>query len=748
MIPGPREALIRRGFLRELARLDLARRVGLPWGPYEPPGAGRDERVDLLRGFCVLAMVVDHIGGPSVLYWVTGGNRFYTSAAEAFILISGLVMGLVYRRLIERDGLGPSLRRAIERSATLYLLTITLSLIFIPASEILNLHWAQGIDFSDPVGFVASVLLLHRTYYLVDIPLLYTILIILSPLALALMSQGRGGIILGASWLLWGAYQVFPDLAEAPWPIAGNHLFYLSAWQVFFFTGLFLGWQHGTLTERLAHFPRRRALLAATVGFAALVVLYKLSGQLARFWPTDPGRVDQVQLWLLEAVFAKGDVRPGRIVASVVVFGFFYLLVTEAWRPLSRGLGWLLIPLGQGALYAYSAHVIIAIPVGLALDRVIISDRYARPTAAAIQVAVLLLIWLLLRWRVLDVNPSRGRVRYLWPAGATAACLALLSLAPLPTAGVVAAAQAAAAPDPHAARVARAFGTPVPGRPLRGEGPPVALPAPRAQPAPGAPTPVSEYVGPIKGELRNIQFFSPALDRDMPYFVYLPPGYNTDGRRYPVLYMLHGNSGSYEEWVAYGLIDHADRMIVGKEILPMIVVLPQGDFSYWVNLVPDGPRYGDYLAEDLVRHISATYRVLPGPERRAIGGLSNGAHAALMHAFRSPDIFRVVGAHSASLPYEGEREFLGTGEDFASRSPTRLAETAERLHELTIWIDVGDEDMWLERNMALHRTLEGRDIDHIWDLSPGGDHWGGYWSARIPDYLRFYDAAFQRERRL
>ena len=85
-----------------------------------PPGAGRDQRIDLLRGFAVFAMVVDHIAGPSVLYGLTGGNRFYTSAAEGFIFISGLVMGLVYQRLVERDGLGPSLRRAIERAPRVY----------------------------------------------------------------------------------------------------------------------------------------------------------------------------------------------------------------------------------------------------------------------------------------------------------------------------------------------------------------------------------------------------------------------------------------------------------------------------------------------------------------------------------------------------------------------------------------------------------------------------------------------------
>src|SRR5574337_982851 len=56
----------------------------------------RDLRLDLLRGFAVVVMIVDHLGGASWLYLVTGGNNFYVSGAEAFIFISGLVVGMVY----------------------------------------------------------------------------------------------------------------------------------------------------------------------------------------------------------------------------------------------------------------------------------------------------------------------------------------------------------------------------------------------------------------------------------------------------------------------------------------------------------------------------------------------------------------------------------------------------------------------------------------------------------------------------
>ena len=711
-----------------------------------PASPGRDLRIDLLRGFCVFAMVVDHIAGPSFLYALTGGNRFYTSAAEAFIFISGLVMGLVYRRIVEREGLGSALRRAMERATALYLLTITLTLLFIPAWELLVTQRAQGVDFQDPAAFIVSVLTLHRTYYLVDIPLLYTFLIIIAPLAMALLSQGKTAVVLSISWGLWALYQFFPEQADMPWDIAGNYLFYASAWQVFFFTGIVLGWHHSELRERLTHFPRRPVLVLSGVLFAALVALYHLLDRLPRIM-ADTEQATNIQLFFLETVFSKSDLRPGRIVASVVVFGFFYLLVTELWRPLNRALGWFLLPLGQSALYAYAAHIVLAVPTTLLLDSLAIPDRYARPVNAVVQLATLGVIWLLIKGRVLFVSPSRGRARYAWPVAALLACALLIPFDPSPS--MPGFASAAAERDPFESRVARAFGTPVPGTPPRPEGTAVPLPRPslRQVQSPlrrGEPR-ASQYVGDIRGTFRNMQFFSGSLNKDMPYFVYLPPGYEEENRRYPVLYLLHGNSGSYEEWAAYGLIDRADRMIVAKEILPLIIVLPQGDFSYWMNLV-DGPAYGDYLTRDLVRHINATYRVLPGREHRAIGGLSMGGTGALVAAFRFPQIYGVVGAHSPSLPEEGTRDFLGEGPEYEQRDPISLADQAERLHTLWIWIDVGNEDAWLPRVEELSETLSQRSIDHQLHVPPG-DHYGGYWSRMVTEYLRFYDAALNPERR-
>jgi uncharacterized membrane protein len=71
----------------------------------------RDLRLDFLRGYCAVAMVVDHLGGASYLYPLTGGNTFFVSAAEGFIFLSGLLVGLIYGPRARRDGLAPAFDR-------------------------------------------------------------------------------------------------------------------------------------------------------------------------------------------------------------------------------------------------------------------------------------------------------------------------------------------------------------------------------------------------------------------------------------------------------------------------------------------------------------------------------------------------------------------------------------------------------------------------------------------------------------
>ncbi|HLI27220.1 MAG TPA: OpgC domain-containing protein [Chloroflexota bacterium] len=707
------------------------------------PATRRDLRLDFLRGFCALAMIVDHIGGASWLYALTGGNRFYTSAAEGFVFISGLVVGLVYRELCARAGLGPALHRLLVRAAQLYLLAVGLTLVFLPASELLGLPWAQGVDLSDPAAFVVSVLTLHRTYYVVDIPLLYALLLGITPLALVLLHEGRTGLLLGLSWGLWALYQVFPDQADMPWPIAGNYAFHFSAWQALYFTAVVLGYHRARISAALRDIPRWPALVIAGTAFLLLVDVYRRGDALWRLLPADRLGDDVTELFVL--LFGKGDLRPGRLLAFAVVFAFSYLVVDRLWAPLHRLFGGLLLPLGQNALYAYSLHVLFVGLYGalaLWLPPLTASERLLKTFYTAVQLGLVALTWAAIRARVLLDAARDWRFALGAPAAAALACLLVLPLDPTPTlpGWGHAAAEAAAPADP---RLARVFGTPVPREGSR-RVPEFAehqslIRRPGAASSGREAPRVSPYVGAIRGTLRQQLFYSSALDAEMPYFVYLPPDYDTAGRRYPVLYLLHGAAASNEEWLAYGVVDEADRMIVDFEIHPLIIVFPQGDYSYWVNHV-DGPRWGDYVAVDLVRHVDATFRTLPLATRRGIGGLSMGGHGALQLAFTHPQVFGVVGAHSPSLREDdGDLPFLGTGDEWAQRDPVTLAQRARRIEHLKVWIDVGQLDPYYERAEQLAERLSARGLELQWHADPDRDH--GDWQLYVADYLRFYDYA-------
>jgi enterochelin esterase-like enzyme len=741
-------------------------------------------------------MVVDHVAGPSMLSFLTGGNRFLTSAAEGFIVISGLVVGNVYRRKAERDGLSAALRRLLGRAWQLYVLAVGLTLVTLALSEALHLPWARGIDLSDAPALIVSIVTLHRTYYLADVPLLYALLLLAAPAVLVLMCSGKTWVVLLASWLIWLSYQVYPEWTEYPWPIAGNALFYFSAWQVLFFTAMTLGYHQERARAAFRPVWRRPLLAASAVGFLLVLAVFHhadpilqavASGQQS----AEPANAfSKAQLALL--LFAKGSVGPGRILASVMVFAFLYLLATELWTLLQRAIGWLFVPLGQNALYAYSAHIVLILVLAIVTAEAGLPAQTSSVVNACIQVASVALIWLAIRYRILYPTDANRRWWMTSPIVVIAALIVLLPLDPSPGHPGLQAPAVSAAPAP----AVRVFGTPIPperacaiaamaGTSVAG-GQAVPMPqAPQAMPevrataevqstpvalsamsaeataAPATPVPtavplspalavaapstdprgVSEYVGPISGTFHEARFYSAALGRDMSYFVYLPPGYATDGQRYPTLYMLHGLGGYKEEWPAHGLVDTLDALITTKDVRPIVLVMPQGDYGYWVNHVNGGPRWGDYVEQDLVGHVDATYRSLPSPEHRAVGGLSMGAYGALQLAMNDPDVFGVAGAHSPTLHAEdGSLPILGAGQDFARRDPISLAATAPGLERLRIWVDNGEEDPWLGRSKVFYQALEERGLAVFWNVLPGG-HDDAYWQRHIPTYLRFYDSA-------
>jgi enterochelin esterase-like enzyme len=240
-------------------------------------------------------------------------------------------------------------------------------------------------------------------------------------------------------------------------------------------------------------------------------------------------------------------------------------------------------------------------------------------------------------------------------------------------------------------------------------------------------------------------FWSPALKREMPYKVYLPPGYDSrTNARYPVLYMLHGLGGDYTDWERAGLFTAASELVQRGEIPPMIIVTPEGERGYWMDHANNGPRFGTYFTQDLVSGIDEEYRTIADRESRAVGGMSMGGHGALQLALNNPHEFGIVGAHSVALRRKDQAfAFFGDDQYFQTHDPVSLCQRNQAVaRRLAIWIDIGSADSWFEAANRFHEQLEAAQIRHSWHVFEGG-HNAGYWQSHLADYLRFYGAAFE-----
>jgi hypothetical protein len=360
----------------------------------------RDLRLDYLRGFCAFAMVVDHLGGASYFYPVTGGNTFFVSAAEGFIFLSGLLVGLIYGPRVLREGLARVQLHLLKRAFTLYAVTLGLTFTFIGLSRLTVMPWLPEVEpLTGELG--VGILTLHRTYYLVDVMLLYTLLLAISPLAILLLATGRWWVLAFLSGGLWLAHQWFPAQSEVPWPVVNNPTFPFSAWQMWFMSGMVIGYFKGHIWARLSVVPRVPALLALTGGAALLVWLRYTNGDaLAGVGGTADGPA------ALDLIFEKVDARWGRIVTGLVFFPLFYTLLTYAWEPLSRLAGWILVPFGQNALYVYAMHLFAVYVCALFLPLVGGFDRLTPWMNTPVQIlALLIMLWLVKRRVLFEVIP-------------------------------------------------------------------------------------------------------------------------------------------------------------------------------------------------------------------------------------------------------------------------------------------------------------------------------------------------------
>lgn len=152
----------------------------------------------------------------------------------------------------------------------------------------------------------------------------------------------------------------------------------------------------------------------------------------------------------------------------------------------------------------------------------------------------------------------------------------------------------------------------------------------------------------LAGILSRHTFESKTLDREYPYAVYLPDDYEESGLSYPVLYLLHGSTGSEMSWANSGKIKSTvDRLIRDGKINPLIIVMPGHNESWWADGKDEPAQTA--LIKDLFPHVEKTYRTINQRQGRAVAGLSAGGFGTVNLILQFPELFATGAALSPAI---------------------------------------------------------------------------------------------------
>jgi S-formylglutathione hydrolase FrmB len=240
--------------------------------------------------------------------------------------------------------------------------------------------------------------------------------------------------------------------------------------------------------------------------------------------------------------------------------------------------------------------------------------------------------------------------------------------------------------------------------------------------------------------------------------ILLPAGYRHDGgRRYPVLYLLHG---ALENESAYTTQDFGLREYTAK--LPLIVAMPDsgtgGGYVNWWNFGRGGPpQWETYHVRQLIPWIDAHYRTVAKREGRAVAGLSMGGDGAFKYAAKHPDLFVAAHAFSGAVDLNVLEQFLEQGPAYGPYSTEEVRwrgnnawDLADNLRGLDLVLRTGDgspggrygNGPWPNgvdpieagvhlANESLHKRLGELHIPHVWDDYGPGGHTVPYWNRDL-----------------
>ena len=250
-------------------------------------------------------------------------------------------------------------------------------------------------------------------------------------------------------------------------------------------------------------------------------------------------------------------------------------------------------------------------------------------------------------------------------------------------------------------------------------------------------------------EIKTEKLPSKMMKREMPYRVVLPSDYSApqSAKRYPVVYLLHGLSGHYDNWTDRTKLAESDA---GRGF---IIVTPEGENGWYTDSAstPDD-KYESYILRELIPEIDKRFRTIPDRGNRAIAGLSMGGFGAVKFGLKYPEMFSLAGSFSGALGAASitEKQFPGAigktidaifgvdGSDTRkSNDPFDLIRraTSDKIKAFPfLYLDCGTEDFLFKNNQEFIALLLEKDVPHEFRHLPGGHNWT-YWNSQVEEFL-------------
>ena len=232
------------------------------------------------------------------------------------------------------------------------------------------------------------------------------------------------------------------------------------------------------------------------------------------------------------------------------------------------------------------------------------------------------------------------------------------------------------------------------------------------------------------GTVSTFEYWSSSLGMKRRAHVYLPPGYVTDSKRYPVLYLVHGAGDSDDSWTSVGHAHYIlDNLIAAGKARPMIIVMPFGH-------TPDRPGadmlantdFGDDLIKDLIPQIDRGFRTQARADARAMAGLSMGGSHTIRNGLTHPELFHYVGIFSMGLGMNGREEEVAR---YESANAAALKRSAKDLR--LVYYAMGKDDFLHSTVAPTRAMLDRQGIAHVFNESGGGHTWIN-WRRYLNDF--------------